>query len=147
QVVTFDALPEQWLDDDGVGRRSKANKAAGCQPAQKATSRHHGIEMPFLGRVSQRKSRVAKENVSTEAAPVALISIFLLPEQPELRRIARGLGEAEVTVGMGGQETAARRALDEALLNHERLDDLLDGVARLGEGPGRPLHSNPTPPP
>src|SRR5215475_9746566 len=56
---------------------------------------------------------------------------FLLPEQPELPRIARGLGEAEITEGMRRQQPAARRALDEALLDHERLDDLLDRVARL----------------
>ena len=33
--------------------------------------------------------------------------------------------------GVGGEQPAARRALDEALLDQERLDDLLDGVARL----------------
>ena len=46
--------------------------------------------------------------------------------------------------GVRGQEPAARRALDEALLDQERLDDLLDGVARLrqtrrdGLDPDRP---------
>ena len=35
--------------------------------------------------------------------------------------------------GVAGEQAAARGALDEALLDQERLDDLLDGVARLGE--------------
>src|SRR5690348_3476848 len=35
--------------------------------------------------------------------------------------------------GRAGQETAARRALNEALLQKERLDDLLDGVAGFAE--------------
>ena len=33
--------------------------------------------------------------------------------------------------GMAGEQPAARRALDEALLDEEGLDDVLDGVARL----------------
>ena len=35
--------------------------------------------------------------------------------------------------GVAGEQPAARRALQEALLDQERLDDLLDGVARLGQ--------------
>src|SRR3954447_25300467 len=54
-----------------------------------------------------------------------------LPEQPELRRIARWLGETEVAIGVPGEQAATRRALNETLLNHERLDDLFDGVTRL----------------
>src|SRR5215469_5800527 len=57
--------------------------------------------------------------------------VLALPEQTELRRIARGLGEAEVAEGVRGQQPPARRALDEAALDQEWLDDLLDGVARL----------------
>src|SRR5262245_43889597 len=68
---------------------------------------------------------------SALVGPRHLLVLLLLPEQPELRRIARGLGEAEVAEGMRRQQPAARRALDEALLDHERLDDLLDRVARL----------------
>src|SRR6266704_383430 len=53
------------------------------------------------------------------------------PYQSELRRIARGFGEAEMAERMRGQQPAARRALQIAALNQERLDDILDGVARL----------------
>ena len=35
--------------------------------------------------------------------------------------------------GAGGQGAAARRALDEALLQQERFDDILDRVARFRE--------------
>ena len=53
-----------------------------------------------------------------------------------MRGIARGLGEAEVAEGLRGQQSSARRALDETFLDQERLDDLLDGVARLGQRRG-----------
>ena len=54
-------------------------------------------------------------------------------EQAELRRVARGLGEAEMTEGMCGQETATRRALEIAALDEIGLDDVLDRIARLGQ--------------
>src|SRR5581483_11045197 len=54
-----------------------------------------------------------------------------LREQTELRRIARGLDEAQVPEGVRSHQPAARGALDEALLNQERLDDLLDRITRL----------------
>ena len=38
--------------------------------------------------------------------------------------------------GLAGQHAAARRALDEALLDQIGLDDLLERVARLAEGGG-----------
>ena len=38
--------------------------------------------------------------------------------------------------GMGGEDPSARSALHEALLDEIGLDDVLDGVARLGEGRG-----------
>src|SRR5689334_1327408 len=52
-------------------------------------------------------------------------------EQPELRGIARWLSEAEMSEGVRGQKPAARGALQIAALDQERLDDVLDGVARL----------------
>src|SRR5471030_3065965 len=52
-------------------------------------------------------------------------------KKTELRRIARGLGEAEVLERVSGDQPAARRALQEPLLNEKRLDDFLDGIARL----------------
>ena len=56
--------------------------------------------------------------------------VLIVPaEQPELARVARGLGEAEMLEGVRGQQPSARGALDEALLDQKRLDDVLDGVA------------------
>src|SRR5882757_3256539 len=57
--------------------------------------------------------------------------LFFTAEQSELRRIARGLGEAEMPEGMRGQQPSARGALQIAALDQERLDDVLDGIARL----------------
>src|SRR5262245_32960048 len=59
--------------------------------------------------------------------------IVVLGEQAELRGIARRFGKPEMAEGMAGQQPPARGALHEALLDQERLDDLLDGVARLGQ--------------
>src|SRR5215475_11782937 len=58
-------------------------------------------------------------------------SVVVRREQSELRRVAGGLGETEVAKGVRGEQSSARRALNEALLDQERLDDFLDGVARL----------------
>src|SRR6516225_3952717 len=38
-----------------------------------------------------------------------------------------------MTEGVRGQEPTARRALEKTFLDQKRLDDFLDGVARLGE--------------
>src|SRR5947207_4410881 len=65
--------------------------------------------------------------------PLALCRLPSLSKQDELRGIARRLGKPEMSEGMRGQQPSARGALDEALLDQERLDDLLDGVARLGK--------------
>src|SRR5262249_9174760 len=65
--------------------------------------------------------------------PIAALVFPSLAAQPPLCRIARGLGEAEMAEGMRRQQPPARRALDEAFLDQERLDDVLDGVARLGQ--------------
>src|SRR5882762_6648625 len=57
--------------------------------------------------------------------------LLALPEQPKLRRVARGFGEAEMAEGVRGQKPAPRGALQIAALDQERLDDVLDGVTRL----------------
>ena len=44
--------------------------------------------------------------------------------------------------GLRRQQAAARRALDEALLDEEGLDDLLDGVARLRQRRGDRLDAD-----
>src|SRR4051794_37012238 len=65
--------------------------------------------------------------------PPCSLLVIILPEQPELRRIARGLGEAEMMERMAREKPPARGALDEAPLDQEWLDDFLNGVARFGE--------------
>src|SRR5665213_1156113 len=60
--------------------------------------------------------------------------VFLAAEQPELRRIARGLSEAEMAEGVRRQQPAARGALQIAALDQIRLDDVLDGIAWLRQG-------------
>ncbi len=63
-----------------------------------------------------------------------------LPEESGLSGgDARRRRQAQVRVGLGAGEAAARGALDEALLHQERLDHVLDGVARLGDGVGEGL--------
>src|SRR6202040_2021879 len=57
--------------------------------------------------------------------------VLVLSEQSKLRRIARGLGEAEMTERMRGQQPPARGALQIAALDQKRLDDVLDRIARL----------------
>src|SRR5258708_11321090 len=47
--------------------------------------------------------------------------VAAVAEQSELRRIARGLGEAEMAEGMRGQQPPARGALQVAALDQERL--------------------------
>src|SRR6266700_3624711 len=71
---------------------------------------------------------------SSKTAPAPLVPRFLrsLSKQHELRGIARGLGKPEMAEGMRGQQTPARGALNEAFLDQERLNDFLNGVARLG---------------
>src|SRR5260370_37730740 len=68
--------------------------------------------------------------------------VALAAEQSELRRIAGGLGEAEMAEGMRGQKPAARGALQIAALDQERLDDVLDGVARLRQRRRHGLHAD-----
>src|SRR5450631_927789 len=52
-------------------------------------------------------------------------------EQSELRRIARGLSEAEMAEGVRSEKPTARGALQIAALDQKRLDDVLDRIARL----------------
>src|SRR6202011_4620719 len=58
---------------------------------------------------------------------------LVLSKHMELRRVARGLGKAEMAERVRGEEPPTRRALEEPALDQERLDDVLDRVARLGE--------------
>src|SRR5712675_2341329 len=68
--------------------------------------------------------------------------LLFTAEQSELRRIARGLGEAEMAERMRGQQPPARGALQTAALNQERLDDVLDGIAWLRQRRRHGLHAD-----
>src|SRR5690349_6008342 len=76
------------------------------------------------------------------AAPKSVFVV--LREQPELRRIAGRLGEAEMLKGVRGDQPAARRPLQKTLLDQKWLDDLLDGIARLGQRGGERLNADRT---
>src|ERR1700726_3291289 len=93
-----------------------------------------------LCRSSPGEVRVANTSGALAASVISMrerrsgskrsLFVFRAAEQSELRRIARGLGEAEMAEGVRGQQTPARGALQIAALDQERLDDILDGIAR-----------------
>src|SRR5262245_32931385 len=66
-------------------------------------------------------------------------SVVVAAKKPELRRVAGGFGQVEVPEGMPCDQPAAWRALQQAFLDQERLDDLLDRVARLRQCGGQRL--------
>src|SRR5262249_14921164 len=80
-----------------------------------------------------------RHRIGTNRAKLRLLVLSSIPEQLKLPRIAGRLCEPEVAEGMRGEQATARRALDEALLDEERLDDVLDGVARLRQRGGQRL--------
>src|SRR5437868_285723 len=100
---------------------------------ERATSPYRGGKADHTHGIVPRHHECANRQLDCGASapadrrPSLLLS---LPEQLELRRIARRLGEAEVAEGVAGEQAPARGALNEAFLDQERLDDLLDGVAR-----------------
>src|SRR6266567_3190331 len=75
-----------------------------------------------------------------EIVSISSILAILAAEQPELRRVARRFGEAEMAKGMRGQEPAARGALQMAALDQIGLDDVLDRISRLRQRGGDGFH-------
>src|SRR5215470_13281647 len=63
-------------------------------------------------------------------------------EQIELLCGMPGDGKAEIAETLAGEHAAARRALQQALLDEVGLDHLLDDVALLGERGGQRLHAD-----
>src|SRR6516162_9728564 len=101
---------------------------------------------PFLAQIEQLqsvtrvRSAVTRNRTRPQWHPPSMVLSMVVPsilrslaKQPELRWIARGLCQPEMTEGVRGQEPTARRALEKTFLDQKRLDDFLDGVARLGE--------------
>src|ERR1700680_656039 len=82
--------------------------------------------LPLLSKIAAELGWVCAE--FQQRGPSLVIAVA---EQSELRRIARGFSEAEMAEGVRGQQPPARGALQIAALDQERLDDVLDGVARL----------------
>src|SRR5215469_842088 len=68
--------------------------------------------------------------------PELPLLIGVVREQADLRRIARRRGEAQMREGSARDDAPAWASLHEALLQEVRLDDLLDGVARLAQSRG-----------
>src|SRR4029078_497666 len=100
--------------------------------------------MPFLLQIEQlqivtpSRSAVTRKRTRPQWHPPSNICIgrpslvvVAVRKQSELRRVARGLGQTEMLERVRGDQPAARGALQESLLDQERLDDLLDGIARL----------------
>ena len=67
--------------------------------------------------------------------------LFLEQADLLLRQVLRRI-QAEMLPGIRRKHAAARRALDEALLDQIGLDDVLDGVARLGQAGGDRLDAD-----
>src|SRR5437868_8336867 len=70
------------------------------------------------------------------------LRFFAVPEQAELRGVARGLGETEMAERVRGEQPPARGALQIAALDQERLDDVLDRIARLRQCRRHGLHAD-----
>src|SRR3979490_2680484 len=81
------------------------------------------------------------QNVSSSGGSTSIVALAAA-EQSELRRIAGGLGETEMAERMRGQQPPARGALQIAALNEERLDDVLEGIARPRQRPRYALHAD-----
>src|SRR6266404_8351689 len=58
---------------------------------------------------------------------------LVIAEEKWLLRLGRRARKAEMRIGLTGQHAAARRALNQALLDQIGLDDFLDGIARFAE--------------
>src|ERR1700722_9385232 len=61
---------------------------------------------------------------------------LVLGEKAELSRLACRRFQTEMRKGGAGHHAAARRALNETLLQQIRLDDFLNGIARFAERRG-----------
>src|SRR6478736_6811295 len=68
--------------------------------------------------------------------------LSVIREQAHLLDVRRRGSEPEMTERLRGEQAAARRPLDEALLEKERFDDLLDRVARLRQRRGDGLDAD-----
>src|SRR5262245_37569753 len=94
--------------------------------------------------VNRWRGATSKVSIRRPAGP-SLPIVAAVREQAELSRpsgAARRRVEAEVAEGLRGEEPAARRPLDEPLLDQERLDDVLDRVARLADRGGDRLDAD-----
>src|SRR5674476_1109513 len=79
------------------------------------------------------KCRPSRISPSRALALDTVSVLFFLPKQPELARVARRLLQAEMLERGRGEQPPARRALQQTLLDQERLDDVLDGDAWLAQ--------------
>src|SRR5438552_3426675 len=83
-----------------------------------------------IGRARPADTNATRTAAPTRSSPARITSCR---DQVERRRIAGRFRKPEMAERMAGEQPPARRALHEAALDEERLDDVLDGVARFGE--------------
>ena len=95
-------------------------------------------------RFSEKIMLHQKDGARSIQSKTIALGFLVRTEQPELRRIARRLREAEVAEGVAGDQPAARGPLQQSALDQIRLDDVLDGVARLRQRRGKRLDANGT---
>src|SRR4030067_1872086 len=83
--------------------------------------------------------------------PLAFLCVFaslrwvfnsLIPNHPALRFGRRWRREAEVLPAAARGDAAARRARQEALLDQERFDHILDRAALFADGGGQRIHAH-----
>src|SRR5512133_3549981 len=74
---------------------------------------------------------------------LSIVNCTLFLKQSSLRRFGRD--PAEVAVGRGGRDASPRGAVQEAVLDQERLIDVLNGVALLADRRGNRVEPHRSP--
>src|SRR5580658_9553033 len=96
--------------------------------------------------LAPRSEARASRKPATRDASLRLFMrrLLLLVEEGRLRSLAPRLGEPEMAESVRRQQASARRPLHETELDEVGLDDVFDGVARLGERGGDRLDADRT---
>src|SRR5215204_2777262 len=111
----------------------QAHRAGVRELGRKSLFRRRPLTPAPLALVLWPKALSPRAGKGGGAALASLILVAPMAPPRLRRRLARRLGQAEVAEGVGGEHAPARGALHEAFLDQIRLDDVLDGVARLGQ--------------
>ena len=110
--------------------------------------RNWGAVMQIVSRVitrdDRRRSHLPLVQGSRRSGSKPSI-VAVLPEQAELRGIARGLSEAEMAEGVRGQQAPARGALQ--IAHWIRYGSMMSSIASRGSDNAAAMVSTPTGPP